>query len=137
MSLNPRAIKEALAKQLTENIDREVTVRPFHTPPKAAFPYITMEEDHTEFSTFGPHTDSTYVIDLVLAIAANDPDNAEIALDDYRSMSVGRSSSIPDAIAADSTLGGAVASCVVGQISTPEWFEDGARVRFPLSIMTL
>ena len=128
-------LKVALAAQLVANVSRQVTVRPYRTPP-ATRPCITMDiTDITYYQTMGAYGLAQLDLNLTLWIATGDKDSDDVAMSDYLSGGTANRSSIFDAINIDVTLGGAVDSCTCLLVRPPVDIGDDYQAVFPVSIL--
>lgn len=135
MSLDYRAVKDALATQIEEYVDRELTVRPYRALP-GTFPCLTMKVGTTTFETMSSGGFAKVLLDLVLTVNHADPDSAEIAMDDFMSVGSAFPSSIIDAVQSDRTLGGVVSTCkVLDPIPAADDVDGGYQQVIPLELM--
>lgn len=126
MALNLQTIRKALADQIRGNIQRGTNVYPHRTV--FVLPCITIEPADpyvAYFATMGPGGDSDIELDLGIHVTAGQLIDAENVVDAYLSIGSGNSSSIPDAIHKDRTLGGVVSSTVCLTAGKPQELTPG------------
>ncbi len=115
MSLDLKAIRTALAAQLTANIDRATNVYAYEVD-SPAYPYVIVKPAAGDyvgyFGSFGPNGVADVMFELEIATIAGDPISMGIAMDAYLSSGSTFGSSVVDAVHTDRTLGGTVADCV-------------------------
>lgn len=132
VSLDPRAIREAIVAQLRANIERDVNVYPY-PPDSPVFPCVIVHAGDTpggggEYLNYhGTFSDGSVVgvrMCLQIVYTATRSTDSLIALDDLMSTvgsgsESGYESSIIDAIEFDKTLGGVVNTCHVDIATAP------------------
>jgi len=114
MSLDLKAIRTALAAQLTANIDRQTNVYAYEVD-SPSYPYVIVRPaaDYVGyFGSFGPNGVADVMLELEIATIAGDPISMGMAMDAYLSSGSTFGSSVVDAVHTDRTLGGTVADCV-------------------------
>lgn len=116
MAFDPRAIREALAQQIKDGVQREVNAYAY-IPDSPAYPYVGIRSG-TPYVTYHETMKSASVgalcdFQLVIEVAQNArTQDAQIFVDDLVAAGTGEMSSVVDAIEADRTLGGLVDTCV-------------------------
>lgn len=139
MALDLQAIREALKAQLDEELARDINVyayRPANpVPPYVAVisgdPYISYYETFAS-SAVGSLCDVQ--LELIIGQTA-DAISAQVFIDDLLSAGAGQTSSVIDALEADPTLGGVVATCIALRAGPIVFAEDGsATASVPLQI---
>ena len=135
------AIREALKAQLDTNITgREVDVKAYRVTGAKVYPRITIESDPGDFLDYWLTGTSAGLatVRLVMVLEAgalNDDGFADESsrrrVDDFLSCGTGNASSIIDAVMADVSLGGVVATC---HIPRAEVDDATATARLPIEI---
>jgi hypothetical protein len=143
MALNLKAIREALAAQISQGTGREVHAYAYPPGSPGEMPAVVIragEEYINYFVTLGDDCDVSLILDII-ANARVSLEDGLIVLDELLSVGAGLPNSVFDAITADRTLGGAVDACelgVVGQHVGTGIVEDGrppgVMVSVPLSV---
>lgn len=137
MGLDIGPIRQALADQIQNNIDRRTNVYRYSTA--WALPAVTIEPSDpfvSVFETMGPDGQSDIELDVCIYAVAAVLDDAEMAIDDYLSIGNGNNSSVVDAIHADLTLGGLVESCKCLTVGAPTVLATGVvQVRLHVQII--
>lgn len=139
MALDLQAIHEAVADQIRENVARGLNVFPF-MPDNPPYPFLAVVPSdpyvayHETFASASTGAVCDVRVDLLIASSAATID-AQIFIADLLSAGTGKTSSVVDAIEADRTLGGVVATCLIARAEGFEFPEaGGVRVRLPLQI---
>ena len=116
MSVDPGTLKDGLAAQLRGRIGRDVTVYGWDEYAPATDCVIVRESSEAPvvdyFVTFGPNGPVVTLLEVVVVVGGVDAETRSRKLDDFCSIGVGRSSSIPDGVQSDRTLGHAAADGV-------------------------
>lgn len=134
MSLTLKAIREALATQIKDNVARSPTVYAYD-PESRAQPCITIipSSEYITFTTMGVNWSAFANFDLRVEVPGRLADS-QIAMDDYISAGTGNTSSIIDAI--HGTLGGLVEDCIVTSVDGPDLTVDPLTAVVHVQVMT-
>lgn len=132
--LDLKAVHEALADQIRAGIADagKFTVQPF--PSTSARPVIEVWPDTdyiTYVETFGARGVSTIRLVVRVLLSNANAETEWLAACRLLSAGTGFTSSITDAVMADKTLGGAVATVQIGNAS---WTPDEAAVDIPIDV---
>lgn len=124
--LIPRTVREALAQQLTNNLQMVIGVHayaPGSDPDFVpAYPAILIgHADGTDYAlTFGARGIAQMSLEVEVRTASGDNGvSAEMAADDLFAAGTGANSSVYDALMTDVTLGGVVSTLKVESVSPP------------------
>ena len=130
--LNPKAVREKLAEQLANNIQRGIGVHPYAPMLDAdavpSYPVILIghAQESTDYAlTFGPQGIAEMHLEVEVRTHSADGKSGEIALDDLFAAGSGASSSVYDALLSDVTLGGQCRSLRVVSVRPPRPLGDG------------
>ena len=137
-------IREALAKQIKDNVSRECNVKAYRVGGNPGYPLITIAPQLDYLDYWLTSTDATgnrvSQARFTIIVQPGKPgedgladESARRRLDDFLSVGQGNGSSIADAVMRDVSLGGVVATC---QLSDVEVDDDTATARIPIAITT-
>lgn len=130
--LIPRTVREALAQQLTNNLQMVIGVHAYApgSDPDFVPAYPAIRIGHapgTNYTTtFGPQGIAKMALQVeALTSSADGGVSAEMALDDLYAIGTGANSSVYDAIMTDPTLGGALENIEYVDVAPPRPIGDG------------
>jgi len=130
--LNPKAVREALAAQLKNNIQRGIGVHayaPMLDPDGVpSYPVILIghAQESTDYAlTFGSQGIAEMHLEVEVRTHSADGRSGEEALDDLFAAGSGASSSVYDALMSDVTLGGLTHTLRVVDVRAPRSLGDG------------
>jgi hypothetical protein len=101
-------LREALATQIRDNLERETTVKPYPDGKPTPPPSIVVHADPAymdPWKTYGPGGEGLVRFVVELDPEGKDVESAHRRRDDYLSVGTGNNSSILDALMLDSTCG--------------------------------
>lgn len=126
VGLNLNAIVEALADQIRAGIQRDINVSP---DPNSGMPLPCIEiwpgtpyVDY--FGTLGPNGNADVQLKIKIEVDSIDATTIRLQMNDYLSAGTGNSSSIPDAVMRDRSIGG-VLGADGAFVSPCEWDPSG------------
>jgi hypothetical protein len=135
-----RQIREAIADQLANGLDRETNTYPYALGADAMrAPYVVVMPPGGDYiayyATMGDQGTTDLILNLHIVTASTDPMSCQIALDDYLSIGGDNQSSVVDAMNADRTLGGVVGDCVALKAINVTVTDTNATAVVPLRIL--